>query len=475
MKIEKLITAFGILGEEEIQVLKIKNKKLQLKIKELERENSSLKKELFPFKNRKFGRLVAYYYTSVHLGKLSKFVIKTFLRTLVFIFKIFGFRSEGKKNTKGQSFKEDIANIISNYKGKKVVFFLSPIDWDFSLVQRPQHIAKFMAKEGILYFYIERDKDSTYIKKKDQNLYCIGIPEVDISIVSDSAKAFVEKEIFFKIYSADWGDLSNKIEKFKKLGIKIIYEYVDEISPEISGCEIPSHIIERLENAVRDEENTYVVTTATKLYEDVKFYRSKNFALITNGVEYEHFSKKVGKKELPYNLLKIFQEKKPIIGYYGAIARWMDYDLLKKIAKERPEYNILLIGLDYDGSVQEQGLDEYKNIHILPPVNYQILPRYGKFFDVCIIPFKINDVTKSTSPIKLFEYMAMGKPIVTTDLPECRKYESVMIGKSEREFLNLLDKAIGKNIDPAYIKILRKEAINNSWARKAVDTIKLIS
>ncbi|URW89325.1 hypothetical protein M5E84_02605 [[Ruminococcus] torques] len=87
--------------------------------------------------------------------------------------------------------------------------------------------------------------------------------------------------------------------------------------------------------------------------------------------------------------------------------------------------------------------------------------------DVLTIPFLINDITKATSPVKLFEYMALNKPIVTTDMDECRKYESVLIGHDHKEFLEQLDKAILLKTDETYKALLDKEALENTWEEKA--------
>lgn len=79
----------------------------------------------------------------------------------------------------------------------------------------------------------------------------------------------------------------------------------------------------------------------------------------------------------------------------------------------------------------------------------------------------INDITKATSPVKLFEYMALNKPIVTTDMDECRKYESVLIGHDHQEFLKQLDRAIQLKDDEAYKALLDREALENTWEEKA--------
>ena len=95
---------------------------------------------------------------------------------------------------------------------------------------------------------------------------------------------------------------------------------------------------------------------------------------------------------------------------------------------------------------------------------------------MCTIPFLINDITQATSPLKLFEYMALGKPIVTTAMKECQKYKSVMIANNNSEFINLVDNAIqiSKEHNEDYYKMLNTEALENTWEAKASAIIDLL-
>lgn len=95
------------------------------------------------------------------------------------------------------------------------------------------------------------------------------------------------------------------------------------------------------------------------------------------------------------------------------------------------------------------------------------MPQYAIHFDVSTIPFKINEVTESTSPVKLFEYMAMGKPIVTTNMKECRKYNSVIIAEERNNFILKIDEALSLKNDDSYLSSMEIEALNNTWSKKA--------
>ena len=138
--------------------------------------------------------------------------------------------------------------------------------------------------------------------------------------------------------------------------------------------------------------------------------------------------------------------------------------------------NIVLLGIKYDGSFDEANLNECSNIYFLGPKKYEELPNYASHFDVCTIPFLINDITQATSPLKLFEYMAMEKPIVTTNMNECTKYKSVMIANDKEEFVKLVDKAIemANERDEEYFAELKKESLENTWESKAKVIIDLL-
>jgi hypothetical protein len=91
----------------------------------------------------------------------------------------------------------------------------------------------------------------------------------------------------------------------------------------------------------------------------------------------------------------------------------------------------------------------------------------AKKCDILTIPFKINNITRATSPVKVFEYMALNKPIVTTDMNECRKYKSILIAENHDDFIAKLSDALSLQNDTDYINLLNKEALENDWSMKA--------
>ncbi len=353
-----------------------------------------------------------------------------------------------------------------NKKADKIILFPYVVDWNIPLFQRPQHIARCLAQQGYTYIFFTGgtyDNISSY-EKKEENLYV-----VNKIYMKDFLKKINVSNKFVQLYSTDMNTTNKDIDYMANLKYKFFYEYIDEISPALYGSNIPLTAIEK-HNRITKDMNISVICTARRLYYEIYNIRGENkLSLITNGVDVRHFrsTTDIGKK--------LVKSNKKIIGYFGAIASWFDFELIQKLAKERPDYEIILIGSVYGKGIDIKFVKQLENVLFLGAIDYNILPQYAKEFDVSIIPFKINDITNSTSPIKLFEYMALGKPIVTTAMPECRMYKSVMVAETHEDFINRIDEALKIKDDIDYIKTLKREADENTWFKKAQDIIELIS
>ena len=288
----------------------------------------------------------------------------------------------------------------------------------------------------------------------------------------------LNKPKYIQFYSTDCTISLTELKQYIQDGFKIIYEYIDDLSPLLVGTkELPINIKEKYNYMLKDTKNVFVVVTADEIKKDVVSKRGEEKLVFScNGVDYDHFTNIDNNFIFDKKFVNILNEKKPIIGYYGALASWFDYNMIIDLATKRPNYNIVLLGIKYDDSFDKSDLSKYSNIYFLGSKNYDILPNYAYKFDVCTIPFLINDITQATSPLKLFEYMALGKPIVTTSMKECKKYNSVMIANNNSEFISLVDKAIhiSKENDEKYYNLLNKEALENTWEEKAKLIIDLL-
>ncbi|WP_415334856.1 glycosyltransferase [Clostridium perfringens] len=365
--------------------------------------------------------------------------------------------------------------ILKKEKFKAVVVFDSRVGWNIPLFQRSQHMANELTDDGYLYFYRTSEQFDPHVKtveKLKDRLYLVNMANFALqNAMFDLLKEYKGHK-FLSLYSTDvYLDEQYIKEKYIDNGFKIIYEYIDELSDEISG-HLPDFVYDRHKNIIEDKSNI-AVGSADKLIEEIEEIRGKeNVAMITNGVQYDHWQYR--SNEVPEKLKDIVSKGNPIIGYFGALAKWFDYELLKKVAKERPNYEIVLIGFLYDNSFKDSKIDELENVHYLGIVDYKELNQYSQYFTISTIPFLLNDITESTSPVKLFEYMAMGHPIVTTDMRECRKYKSVLIGKSHEDFIEKLDFALTLDKKDEYYNYLKEEAIANTWREKAAILDRLI-
>jgi len=354
---------------------------------------------------------------------------------------------------------EELEGILNSHRNVKGVIIYAPtVDWNIPLFQRPQHLASQLAKQGYLYFFCTPNSqyDKVHGFKQIENR-CYITNQFDL--LADKIDNFI-----IDCYSTTSNLDILSLDKLKlKLGkIKILYQYVDKIDESIHHSIDIAHKrhIYMIENA------DIFVVTSQKLFDEVASLRKENLYYVPNGVDYQHFKISKNIKQMPSDINHIVEKDKPIIGYYGALASWIDYDLLHYIAEHRPDIELVLIGVDYDGSMKK--LERKVNISFLGRKHYTILPRYAVWFDVAIIPFMEGEIAKSTSPIKLFEYFALGKPvIVTKDMVECKKYKPVLVAKDKKNFLRLIDKALSLKDDKSYLILLDKIAKENTWEVRA--------
>ncbi len=166
----------------------------------------------------------------------------------------------------------------------------------------------------------------------------------------------------------------------------------------------------------------------------------------------------------------------PILGFTGNIHEWIDGTLLKEIAVQRPAWQLVLIGPVRDVGETLKEVAKFRdlpNVHMLGPKDYDALPQYVAWFDVCLIPYKLNETTKVSETVKFYEYLATGKPIVSTALPPLRLWgDAVALAENPKEFIECVEKALKE--PPSSQERRRALAKDNTWDMRAKTAMELI-
>lgn len=206
-----------------------------------------------------------------------------------------------------------------------------------------------------------------------------------------------------------------------------------------------------------------IICTANVMYEYCKKKVRKSMKpviLVPNGADYEHFKK--AQKTLPApNDFKFKDEK--IICFYGAMASWVDWDLILKIAEK---HKVVLIG----HNKYYRKIIRHKNILNLEHKDYSTLPYYLSQFTATLIPFKLTEMIKGCDPIKFYEYISAGKPVLATNIPELQKFKDIIYFIDHDNYEQIVQKALSeddKELRSKRIEIAKK----NSWEARATQII----
>lgn len=344
---------------------------------------------------------------------------------------------------------EQIQDVLAAHPDVRAQIVFPPsLNWDQQLFQRPQQLARALANRGAVVFYtqIQPLENGLSIQPIANRLYLCSLPLEQFSIL----------EQYFA-YVLTW----NRKYLLKLNQAHILYDYLDDIMAfDGNKAQLTLDHLALLQNA------DLVTTTAKNLFENARMIRS-DALYVPNGADFHHFH---GNREpllLPADLDVVKAKGKPVIGFYGAFASWFDYELMRELALNRPDLSLVLIGPKHGSYLDESGLLSQPNVYYLGTKPYGDLPLYLNCFDVAILPFKVNQITQSTSPIKLFEYFAGGKPVVSTPMMEVMQYDGALIAENAGTFADKIDWALSLRVDSEFIDQLYGIAQENTWEIRA--------
>ena len=236
--------------------------------------------------------------------------------------------------------------------------------------------------------------------------------------------------------------------------IGTVYDCMDELS-KFRGA--PPQILEREKELLARAD--VVFTGGRKLYES-KSRHNSNSHFYGCGVDVAHFGKaRSAETQIPEDLESI---PGPRLGFFGVVDERMDYELLARLADANPNWSVVIIGPRT--KVEEGALPRRANLHWLSGREYAALPAYCKGFDVCLMPFALNESTEHINPTKSLEYMATGRPIVSSAVPDVvTNFGGVVkVADSHQQFIELCRQAI-QSPDQAAIERGLQMAAENTW------------
>lgn len=243
---------------------------------------------------------------------------------------------------------------------------------------------------------------------------------------------------------------------------KIVYYCVDEFA------EWPGHNRQQMRNMETDllAVSDVVITTSQTLYESKKS-KAKQIFCLPHGVDVEHFSPK--KTTAP----DLFPH--PLLGYYGLFDERNDLHLIEYILRTRPDWHIMVIG-EVRGDTSR--IATYTNMHFYRKVPYEQLPGLIHLFDMCILPYVVDALTENINPLKFKEYLATGLPVVTTALPDLRRYNDVIGWATDaQEFIRYCEYFLEKETPQERrerIELTGRHLHGQSWEAKTQEFLRYI-
>lgn len=263
----------------------------------------------------------------------------------------------------------------------------------------------------------------------------------------------------------------NDVFFVEHLGEKLVlYDCVDEIAA-LAVDRRQRQIIQKNEIQLLEIANL-VFASSQPLYEARK-KANPNTYLVENVADYDHFSKAQKNGPIPLDIATIHR---PIVGFVGAIrGQKVDLQLLVEVARSHPEWSLVMIGPVY-GADTVRKLSALPNIYMLGYKEYETLPNYLRAFDICMIPYRTdNEYIHNVFPMKFFEFLATGKPVVTTNLASLEKYRDVAsITSSSEEFIKKIKDNVANGQSRTIARMQIELAKKNSWAKRIEKILQLI-
>ncbi|HHL39846.1 MAG TPA: glycosyltransferase family 1 protein [Deltaproteobacteria bacterium] len=380
---------------------------------------------------------------------------------------------------------------------KRDIIFFSTADWDNPFWTNKQHLASALADEGFRVLYIESAglrrptaraadlrrmwrrlvKGLSGLKRPREGLWVwspLVVPLQSnplVKAVNDGVMTAALRRHILRLRFRDplfWTYNPMSLPLARSLGLDdIVYHCVDDLSA-IPGA--AADAVLRAESELAGAARM-VFTTSPTLQRRCEAAAPGRCRCLPNVVDFDHFSRAMEPGDEPAELASV---ERPRIGFVGALSEYkVDFDLIAALAARRPQWQWVLVGKVGEGQpgTSAQRL-RAPNIHLVGPRPYALVPRWLAAFDAAVIPAPLNDYTRSMFPMKFFEYLAAGRPVVATRLPALVPYASVCrLASSADEFLAGIEDALSGRIDTAGgVELARR----HTWKWRTGEMLRLL-
>ncbi|GKU27268.1 glycosyl transferase [Clostridium folliculivorans] len=372
------------------------------------------------------------------------------------------------------------------------ILYCSLVDW-FWIKQRPHHFAYLLSEDNQVTYYHpqpwKKNSNTIYMHSKGDSIY------INKTIFKKNNLTVIRRKILpfqYKInvikrlnnsLQKNWIKEINSENEFDTLVIthpnqldyiphqiintvKIVYDCMDNYIAFGNG---DSDLIKNEKKLMKLADN--IIVSSEALLETMKSkYKNidSKINMINNGVDLSNFDVD---KITPLTE-GIVNKNKKSIGYIGTVSHWFDFQLIKNMAVKYVDIDFYIIG-PVENNVAIDSISNISNIKILGTKPYDMVPSLIDSFDITIMPFVLNDVVKSVNPVKVYEYLALGKPVITTDYSETKKFgDLIYTYNSEKEFEDSMLQAFKENEEFKLKRIAF--AKNNSWSSRVRDFIKFV-
>jgi glycosyltransferase involved in cell wall biosynthesis len=377
------------------------------------------------------------------------------------------------------------------------VILFSTADWDHPFWTNKQHTARMMAQKGFHVLYIEslglrqpqlKSADITRIFRRIKKFFA-GVREAEERLHVYSPVVIPFHRYAWVRRLNDWILRTHlrRIQAKLKLDRPLVWTYnpmILDLARTLSPSRIVYHNVDDLSAApgidsaaVRTAEDhllqaaNLVFCTSRKLEQRSREVAGDRVHFFGNVVDYQHFARARSELAEPEDLRAI---PHPRIGFIGALSSYkFDVPMVRDAARAMPEWHWVLIGKVGEGQpdTSMESLRDEANIHFLGPKSYTELPTYLKYFDVTTIPCPVNDYTQSMFPMKFFEYMAAGKPIVARKIDALREYGNYFYGYDE-DLVERVSQALERGVcDPVASDRLAQD---NTWEIRLLKMLALV-